>query len=509
MIVGTPEYTQLSQSLPDESPSKSRPSTLAEDHKLLALMMKAETLTETFGPDYPEVRSVGRQIELARRFQNRSSDIPEQSPENDDSDNEGEGTPSLVDAYVQLLEQQLDESKRMDETLSRLYEQEHEAARQLSNFQFEDKRLSADIERAEQFYSSLMTQLQSVDVGKDLGGYTASVIAPAKVGSRISPNMMRTIPSGVFLGFLAGCGLAYLAEISDKSFRSSSEVGQRLNLPVIGHVHYNEVSATVAASHAAGETLLDPSLCVFHTASSPQSEAYRAVRTALYFSTRGQEHSVFQVTSPEAGDGKTTLAANLAISFAQAGERTLLVDADLRKPRLHKLFGIDPEQGLAAVIGGQYDVAEAILESGVAGLQLLPAGKVPANPAELLSQPRFKELIDLVREQYDYVIVDTPPLLAVTDPCAVSPRVDGVLLTVRITKDGRPKAERAKAILAAHEVKVLGVVVNDADSALHSDRYGYGYRYGGGYAEDQDSSYHSEKASPRRKRRRLGARQKV
>ncbi|MCA9247239.1 MAG: CpsD/CapB family tyrosine-protein kinase, partial [Planctomycetales bacterium] len=214
---------------------------------------------------------------------------------------------------------------------------------------------------------------------------------------------------------------------------------------------------------------------------SSRSESYRAVRTALYFSTRGEEHTVFQVTSPNAGDGKTTLASNLAISFAQTGDRTLLIDADLRKPRVHRLFALDAENGLAAVIDGAVDVADAIVESAVPGLHLLPAGKTPRNPAELLTKPRFQELINLVRDQYDYVIVDTPPLLAVTDPCVVAPRVDGVLLTIRITKQGRPQAERAKAILSSLKTKLLGVVVNDADDALRGAGYGYGYGYGRNY----------------------------
>jgi capsular exopolysaccharide synthesis family protein len=185
---------------------------------------------------------------------------------------------------------------------------------------------------------------------------------------------------------------------------------------------------------------------------------------------------VIQVTSPEMGDGKTTLAANLAVSIAQSGKSIILIDADFRRPRIHKLFGLSPERGLASVINEpQTEINDVICPSGIPGLSILPCGPIPDNPAELLTQNRFKELLDYIRERYDFVVIDTPPLLKVTDPCVVVRRVDGVLLTIRISKNARPQAQRAKEILATLGANVFGVVVNGVD---RSGAYGYGYNYG-------------------------------
>jgi capsular exopolysaccharide synthesis family protein len=203
---------------------------------------------------------------------------------------------------------------------------------------------------------------------------------------------------------------------------------------------------------------------------------------------------VVQITSPNPEDGKSTLTANLAVSIAQSGKRILLIDADLRKPQVHKIFGVGGDVGLVSVITGEVDPAEAIQPSAIPGLSLLPCGPVPPNPAELLTAPRFKDLLDVLREQFDFVLIDTPPLLAVTDPSVVAPRVDGVLLTVRITKNGRPAAERAKEMLDTLGANVLGVVVNGIDRNNGAGSYAYGYGYGGyGYGSEK---YHEEAEQP-------------
>jgi capsular exopolysaccharide synthesis family protein len=147
----------------------------------------------------------------------------------------------------------------------------------------------------------------------------------------------------------------------------------------------------------------------------------------------GEGHKVIQVTSPNSGDGKSTLAANVAVSIAQSGKKTLLIDADLRKPRQHKIFNVPAPAGLAAIIADQAEVADVIQQTAVRDLWVLPCGPRPPDPAELLTSPRFPELLDLLRERYEYVVLDSSPLLAVTDPSVVAPRVDGVLLTLRIS----------------------------------------------------------------------------
>jgi polysaccharide biosynthesis transport protein len=212
------------------------------------------------------------------------------------------------------------------------------------------------------------------------------------------------------------------------------------------------------------------------------------VRTALYFGTGGTKPRVIQITSPNRADGKTTLSANLSVSIAQSGKRVLLVDADFRRPRLHKVFALPAGTGLASVLAGTADLADAIQDSVVAGLSILPCGPRPSDPAELLSSPRLPEVLEGVRAHYDFVLVDTPPLLAVTDPSVVAPRVDGVLLNIRVSKNSRPDAERAREVLSTLGATIIGVVVN----GVSSDGVGYGaprdhYNY---QSEYSDTSMH-------------------
>ena len=239
---------------------------------------------------------------------------------------------------------------------------------------------------------------------------------------------------------------------------------------------------------------MEPVIVTHLRPKSVEAEAYRGVRTQLYFSTQGAGHQVIQITSPNPGDGKSTLAANLAVSIAQSGKRVILMDCDFRKPRVHKIFHIDkPDVGLAAVITGDCDLGTAIRTSEIENLFILPCGPRPQNPAELLTSPEFQTVIDQLRALYDFVIIDTPPVLAVSDPAVVAPRVDGVLLVFRMTKKARPTAERAREQLAALGANVLGVIVNGTGRSKE-DGYGYGYGYNYGYGYQYQYQYEYEYA---------------
>jgi capsular exopolysaccharide synthesis family protein len=214
------------------------------------------------------------------------------------------------------------------------------------------------------------------------------------------------------------------------------------------------------------------------------AEAYRAVRTALYFGAHGASHRILQVTSPNPGDGKSTLSSNLAASIAQSGKRVLLIDADFRRPRAHKLFHITSRVGVSAVIQGAASLEEATHATAVENLWLMPCGARPDNPAELLTSPKFEELLNQVRDQYDWVIVDTPPLLAVTDPCAVAARVDGVIVTIRVGPRSRSAIVRTTEMLENIGANILGVVVNGVGPADNQGEHGYNaltYGYGSKY----------------------------
>ena len=435
-----------------------------------------QTLLDDFGPDHPQVQATRKRIERAGKL------LPTDGRKGDP-----------IQAHLQSLMRELDNIKASEQALVKLFQTEQvEAQKQIAN-EMQDEAFQKDIAREQQLFEGILKRLQEMNLLKDLGGYDAKVITPAGPGGKIGTRTVNIFVMAVLMGLAGGMGLAYLAEISDQSFRSPDDIRRLLHLRIVGQIPTLLKKGPVAIKVASPDKpIIAPILLAYHLPKSREAEAYRGVRTALFFSTQGKGHKVIQITSPAAADGKSTLAANLAICIAQAEKKVLLVDADFRKPTLHKLFNNSAERGLASVLNGDAKVAEVIQSSGVEGLSILPCGPTPANPAELLSLPQFKELLESFRENYDFVVIDSPPLLAVTDPCMVAPYADGVMLTIRLSKNAKPAAQRAKEILATLGANVIGVVVNAVSE--RGDKYGYGYgsygyAYGYGYGYGKEPGY--------------------
>jgi capsular exopolysaccharide synthesis family protein len=311
--------------------------------------------------------------------------------------------------------------------------------------------------------------------------FRARTIVDAAPGIKVAPNLLLTLAVAIMFGSMGGMGLAYAAEWTDRGFHDPEEIRRRLGVPVVGHVPY------LPPCNGA-DIVVEGHLCAYHSPKSPQAEAFRGLRTSLYFSTHGRGHQVIQMTSPNKGDGKSTLLANLAISIAHSGKSVVLVDADFRRPSIHSLFRLDRSPvGLATILLGEVDLERALRAGPAPGLSLILCGPRPAQPAELLTSPRFHELLTQLRDRFDFVLIDTPPLLAVTDPAVVAPRVDGVLLAVRLSKKCRPSAERAKELLASLGAKIVGVVVNGMNG-FGVGGHGYDYSYGYDCGDDDGES---------------------
>ncbi len=202
---------------------------------------------------------------------------------------------------------------------------------------------------------------------------------------------------------------------------------------------------------------------------SPVAEAYRQLRTNIQFSSLDRPLKTLLITSTNPEEGKSTTLANLAVSLAQAGHSVVLVDCDLRRPSLHELFGLRNGEGLTTCLLNPKADHLPLQESGVELLRLLTSGALPPNPSELLGSQRMGEVIQLLREQADYVLFDAPPIIAVTDAAVLATRVDGVLLVIRAGKTRREMAQKAKALLEKVNAHILGVVLNNVkfDSSLH------------------------------------------
>lgn len=442
----------------------------SQEDTLAPLLLQEQMLLEDFGPDHHQVVSLRKRIDFFRKNKPNQGKVDEPT--------------DPVQEHRQALMQELEGLKTSEQALSRFLRQEQAEAQKLFNQEKQDDAYRKDISRGQQLFESVLKRLDEVNLLKELGGgYDARCIAPAEPGSPIASKSIPIFGVAALLGLLGGLGLAYAAAFSDRSFHSAADVRRALELPIVGHLPHFVAKVDEISTSARGEApALAPILCAFHRPKSREAEAFRGIRTALFYGTQGKGQKLIQITSPNVGDGKSTLAANLAISIAQAEKKVILIDADFRRPVLHKLFNLSPRRGLGSILTGEAELADVILPSGIPGLSVLPCGPIPANPAELLSLPRFKEAVEDLRKLYDFVIVDSPPLLAVTDPCMVAPNMDGVLLTVRLTRHARPMAKRAKEILMTLDAKVLGVVV----SGLHSNGHGYGYGYDYGYDYETD-----------------------
>jgi capsular exopolysaccharide synthesis family protein len=206
---------------------------------------------------------------------------------------------------------------------------------------------------------------------------------------------------------------------------------------------------------------------------SPISEQYRTIRTNVQFSSIDKELRTLMVTSSGPGEGKSTTAANLAVVFAQLGKKVLLVDADLRKPTVHRSFAVNNLHGFTTVLTKQAKLASTVLETEERDLFILTSGPVPPNPAELLSSKSMEQFIEEAKEQFDYVIFDTPPLLAVTDPQILANKVDGSIFVVFSGKTDIDQAKKAKELLQNAQSKLVGVVLNHKE--LKNNEYYYYY----------------------------------
>jgi capsular exopolysaccharide synthesis family protein len=251
---------------------------------------------------------------------------------------------------------------------------------------------------------------------------------------------------------------------------------------------------------------LSPTLLVSKNASSAVADAYRVLRTNLIFTSAETTGRVLVVTSAGPGEGKTTTLANLAAALAYNGSKVLALDADLRRPTLHQHFGLQKTPGLSDLIVGKSAASQTIQSTRIDGLQLLPCGYIPPNPAELLGSPMMKQVLEAVRSHYDWVLLDSPPILAMADAAVLCPLVEGVVMLVAAETPTKPAVARAIDQVQGVGGKVLGVVLNKVNLQRNSYYYSqyYGEYYRSYYAEG--TGYARREAVERPRRPRPGAR---
>lgn len=384
--------------------------------------------------------------------------------------------------------------------------------------------LKRDVDTARSLYANLLQRLKDVDVAEQIKVSNISVVDAASPPMRPSkPRKLLNLTLASILGLVLGVGLSFFLEYMDNTVKTPEDVERRLGLPTLGVVpsfdtpalaygnygygrrtrHAGSSAAGTVSGAGSGSNGRSTEIVVSSHPNSVVSEAYRAIRTGILLSSADNPPQVILVTSGSAREGKTVTAINQALTLAQAGGRVLMIDADIRKPRLHKVFKLSNGHGLSTYLSGQSSLERILHEVSLKGhggfslagngdaagasggrLSVIPAGPMPPNPAELLGSRRMRETLETLRGLYDYVVIDTPPVLPVTDAILLAALSDGVILVVRGQETPIDVAVKSRDRLIYARAKILGVVLNDVD-VTSGDYYQY-QRYYYSYYADQD-----------------------
>jgi polysaccharide biosynthesis transport protein len=367
-------------------------------------------------------------------------------------------------AYVSAVKVGYEQCKTREAELQKSYDQQQLAAMDLSAKASQAQQLDADAKRLMDVIDGLQTRIKDVSMTVGTGALNITVLEPASYEDNPTrPNKAQIPLIALVMGLLIGCAWGVLRELMDPKLHTADDVKAIVPLPVMGIVPRKNPPGTPGVL---GQIVHLDSQC-------PMSEAIRAVRTSLQFGVEPARLRSILITSPEPGDGKSTLASNLAIALASAGKRVLLLDGDLRNPSQHRIFAVRNESGFSDVLGG-LDVpdASAIQATGVKNLDLFTAGPIRENPSELLNHPALSEMLSALYEQYDHVVIDSPPVMPVDDARILAATCDCTILVARAQKTSQATLKASVDRLADVGAFVAGAVLNAAQG---SDRYG---RYG-------------------------------
>jgi capsular exopolysaccharide synthesis family protein len=439
---------------------------------LVDVRTQIASLTERLGPNHQQMIELRRQeSELLRQMK------------------------GLVGQELGSLRARLDAARLREDELRRRLAEQQEAATRLRALGTRYDMLKADVETAHALHASLLKQQMETAVKAALAASNIRVVERAEVPFRAAkPNVPVYLAFGVILGTLLSLATVMACEFLDDSVKSTAEMEDLLRLPTLATIPNFAVAREAFAGNLVGGALVPAArngaaqLVLVHEPRSAMAEAFRGLRNAVI--ARGPSPAVIVVTSAGASEGKTVVSLNLAGALAEAGSRVLLVDVDLRHPGCHKALGVRSERGLATVLAGEATLADVLHEVPASRLAFIPAGTMPRNPAELVNSAQMQQAIEELRGTYDFVVLDTPPVLPVADALVLARYADGVVLVVKAQETPREVVRRAVHQLERAGARVLGPVVNNVDLGW-SDYYFYGSYYGAPYEAPRAEEGHA------------------
>ena len=452
------------------------------EKRLFQLEQDLASLSTRFGPEWPEIRKTREEV----------SKVEEQLLQ------EKESTIREARVLYQV-------ARKHHQLLAEALEQQKELANQLNEDSIQYNILAREVESNKQLYEGLLQRLKEAGVSAGLKSSNIQVVDRGEVPHTMyRPRRALNLALGLVIGLMLGMGMAFVVEYLDNTLKTPDQVEAFLAIPSLGVIpriaksRETAVHGGLLSGAPAVRELMEPAETEkFAQKEADQDglyfpggrriwEAYRSLRTSLILSASGGQPKSILVTSSFTKEGKTTTAMNVSIVFAQTGAQTLLVDLDMRKPMLARLFGINGLGGMSTFLSGNSDLGSNISQVSVPNLSVLPAGPVPANPAELMGSDRMVEALKVLKRHFKYIVIDSPPILSVTDPLVIAGKVDGVVLVIQGGKTPRDAVRKAGDHVRAVGGKILGALINNVD--IESSEYSYYYRhyYDYGYTGDRE-----------------------
>jgi capsular exopolysaccharide synthesis family protein len=416
----------------------------------LQLEVQYSKLSETFKPEYPEMVRIRKQMETLERRLN------------------GE-----YGKYINAIKMEYEYSLRKESLVRSAFEQQKGVVTEMQQKGIQYNILKREADTNRDLYKNLLQRMKEAGIQAGITASNIQVVDQAAIPARPhTPNIPRTILWAAVIGILLGVGIAFFFEHLDNTIKSSEEVEQLIRLPSFGMIP--EISFEKNRQLERGK-IYPVELITFGHPRSMLSEVYRNIRTSILLSFSERPPKSMVVSSPNPMEGKTTTAVNMAIAFSQLGSPVLVVDGDMRKPRIHKVFSGSNGVGLSSFLSGNAELKSIIRSSSVPNLFYIPSGPIPPNPSELLGSNLFKNMLQFLGRSFEQIIFDSPPVLSFGDSLILSNCVDGVVLVVLSGKTPREALNQSKNALFQVNAKILGVVVNRVDLENIGHRY---YNYG-------------------------------
>ncbi len=389
-----------------------------------------------------------------------------------------QGMRDEIKTALNASRQEFQEVQKTERNLQQLLTETKTDAFGLNKYERDYLELKRTYDNNQRLYELVLKRLKDTGVSGMLQVSNVRILDRARPASRpIRPDLVRNLALAVLLGLLGGVGLAFGAESLDRTITTQAQVEERLGLTFLG------IIPTVERNKDGTQH----DLVVHDLPKAAVAECLRAIRTNLLFMSPEKPLKSIMITSSGPQEGKSTTATSLAITMANSGGRVLLVDADMRRPRLHRVFGLANKAGLSSLILGEGKLAEVIQPTRVPGLSVLPCGPVPPNPAELLHTQAFQRLLAEMSGAFDRVIIDSPPVGVVADAVVMGTQVDGTVVVLKAGQTNREAARQAVRQLRDVNANVVGGLLNDLD--ITDQKYGqyyYYYRYGYAYGQEPE-----------------------